>query len=178
MKPIIVGQAPSRSGDGTPFSGHSGARLLKLLDLKTRNQLKDLFKLTNLIKHQLDPHPRGRGDRFDHHEATERAKRMMNDAQPGQVFVACGRQVWKCMTGSPDGPFYSVREVEAQRSKKAEPHKVIVYLFPHPSGASSIWNYPVEVRRAQKFLRTLAEGQSPDASLGYPAQSRQLSRPY
>lgn len=171
MKPIIVGQAPSRRGDGTPFSGPSGARLLRLLNLNNVEQLKKIFKLTNLIKHQLDPHPRGRGDRFDHNDAAERAKRMMNDARDGQIFIACGRQVWKCMTGSPDGPFYSFRIVEAQRSKEAEPHHVKVYLFPHPSGASSIWNYPVEVRRAQKFLRALADGQSPNESMGASASS-------
>ncbi len=157
MKPIIVGQAPSRKGDGAPFSGPSGARLCRLVGVKDPEELKDYFKLINLIKHQLDPHPRGRGDKFDLNEAKKRATRILSEAEPEQVFIACGRQVWKCLTGTPDGEFYTRRVVTVTHNKKPSVD-VNVYLFPHPSGASSIWNYPAEVRRAQTFLRLMAEG--------------------
>lgn len=151
MKALIVGQAPARSGDGTPFSGPSGRRLCQLLEVPSLDELRQWFDLDNLITHQLPQRSDGRGDMFHVKRAEDRAKEIIQNSPSGRIIVACGRQVWAAFGCDLSIPWFG-RMVRA--NPRGEP--VELRLFPHPSGVSHFWNEPENVQRARDALKAIA----------------------
>ena len=143
---IFCGQAPSRIGDGRPFSGPSGRRLAALLRLRDYEHLHASVGLANIFAHPADRRE-ARGDGFDEVEAAERGKELMKSWQllySDVVVVACGHQVYKALTGE-KGIFF-----RGHRYGSVE-----VWCFPHPSGASAYWNRKENITYAANFLRKL-----------------------
>lgn len=143
---VFCGQAPSRVGDGRPFSGPSGRRLAKLLNLTDYEQLAAQVTLVNLIDRPMEK-AEHRGDPFPLVEAKARAIELMSewikDDEP-TIVIACGHSVFRCLTG---------RKTELFRGRISM--GVEVWCFPHPSGASAYWNTRGNVDRAAKFLNRL-----------------------
>lgn len=149
MLPIILGQAPSRGGDGTPFSGESGKRLLQLTGLPDRKTLEHYFELANLLP-DIQPRSRGShaGDEFDPRLAQSAAFQLFNSFTENRVVIACGTKVWRACFGERRASLYAERSL-----LWSEQVRVSLHLFPHPSGASHYWNDPMRGKTAAFFLR-------------------------
>lgn len=143
---IICGQAPSRVGDGRPFTGPSGRRLAALMMLRDYEHLASQFTLANIFDQPMERRE-DRGDYFDMVEARRLGVQLMGgwagEEEP-VVVLACGHAVFEALTGSRQ-EFYHGKNRSG----------VEVWCFPHPSGASAYWNRRANVLQAANFLRRL-----------------------
>lgn len=143
---FFCGQAPSRVGDGRPFTGPSGRRLAALLMLRDYEHLASQCTLVNVFQVPAERRD-DRGDEFDKELARELGKHLMveiADSDEPAIVVACGHAVYRALTGR-KGTFFKGRRVEG----------VEVWCFPHPSGASAFWNSRGQVLLAANFLSKL-----------------------
>jgi uracil-DNA glycosylase len=143
---LFVGQAPSRIGDGRPFSGPSGRRLAALLRLRDYEHLASSVTLVNIFDHPAD-RQEARGDGFDEFQAKVKARMLTEQwvsLKEEIIVVCCGHAVYRAFTDS-RGTFYKGR-----RDQNLE-----LWCFPHPSGASAYWNRRDNVLYAANFLRRL-----------------------
>jgi uracil-DNA glycosylase len=159
---VVCGQAPSRIGDGRAFTGPSGKRLAALFGLKSYEELASQVTLTNIFECPASPRrlPARRrpvsgyqasGDEFDSGAAAERGLQLLQVwslIEDRVVVVACGHAVNQALTGR-KGVFYKGRIVQTEYAA------IEVWCFPHPSGASSYWNYRSNKLQAANFLRKL-----------------------
>lgn len=154
-KLYICGQAPSRQGDGRPFTGPSGDRLVKLFGLRDYEHLASQFTLINLLDQPASnvcAKPSGKkhaGDAFDRDEAVIKAFGLMLewwDRGSQVVVLACGSSVTEALLG-----------VKVKRFKGRRVRNVEIWHFPHPSGASHFWNSPDNVERSREFLKRLLD---------------------
>jgi uracil-DNA glycosylase len=152
MRIIICGQAPSRIGDGRPFSGPSGKRLAALFGLRDYEELASQFTLTNLFENTAEKLKTGRGDKFDPYAARRAASLKMREWAEDPELIAvlgCGHNVFQALTAESRPFFHGI-------AFKAGPTQgVDVWNFPHPSGASAFWNQLENVGRATEFLKKL-----------------------
>jgi uracil-DNA glycosylase len=147
----IVGQAPSRLGDGRPFTGPSGRRLIELGGFNSYEYMAARVRLFNLLEHKAERLPDGRGDRFDYESAKKEARRLARSwllFRPETHVLACGSKVFNCFTGR-RGEMYKGLALKDHDSTSV----LNIWLFPHPSGASTYWNDPENVALARRFLR-------------------------
>jgi len=155
---IIVGQAPSRIGDGRPFTGPSGNRLVKLFGLEDYEALASYARLVNIFGDPanrsqaiLCGRPRAHaGDDWDRDLAAVEGFGLLLRwmKEPGDKLVlGCGKNVIQALTDRPPAMF---------KGRRMAPG-LDVWHFPHPSGASHFWNDPENVERAGVFLRKLRE---------------------
>jgi uracil-DNA glycosylase len=147
----IVGQAPSRLGDGRPFSGPSGRRLIELFGFNSYEYMSARVKLLNLLDDKAQPLPDGRGDRFDYETAKQEARRLARSwllFRPETHVLACGSKVFTCFTGQ-RGQMYKGTALRDYNSGST----LNIWFFPHPSGASTYWNDFQSRQRAARFLR-------------------------
>lgn len=145
MKPILLGQAPARSGDGRPFSGASGRKLCALTGLEYYDELAEAFDLRNLVTEVQMRKARSKGDLFPKATARENWDKMKYRLPMDFVLLCAGRQV-ASIVGVGKEPFFS-------RTVRVFSVVGIVYVIPHPSGISHWWNDPQNVREAQAFLK-------------------------
>lgn len=151
MRPIILGQAPARSGDGRPFSGPSGRRLCSLAGLANYEELRETFNLKNLVSTEQPKRSRGKGDHFPLEVARANAQQLKQDLPAGSLVICAGRQVARLMDVSPDARlcYIDVWRFGGQNGGIA--------VIPHPSGISHYWNDAERVRKVQDFLRWVIE---------------------
>lgn len=148
----IVGQAPSRLGDGRPFTGPSGDRLCELLGLdRGWCQLAAKCDLVNLLTERQEKDKSGRGDNFDVAKARRLGQAMIDQwlvEGETRTVLACGKKVYFCLTGEKVDFFKG-------KALKSPFGRVEIWCFPHPSGASAFWNDPANVNRVHRFLKAL-----------------------
>jgi uracil-DNA glycosylase len=138
VKPLLIGQAPSRITDGKlPFSGRSGLFLARLLGIE-HEQLSELFELRNLIARW--PGKDGKGDLFPLAVA-----RLEADAVPiaGRTVVLAGTQV---------ATAFGVAKLDRLVWHRLRGAKI--GIIPHPSGLNRWWNEPENRDAARRFLRS------------------------
>lgn len=143
---VICGQAPSRVGEGRPFSGPSGKRLASLLGLTDYEDLAKQVTLVNLIQEPQEK-AGNRGDVFPVIEARAKARELTVEwiSDPEKIVVlACGRWVFRCLTGRDTYLYRGISRLGVE-----------IWYFPHPSGASSYWNFPENREQAARFLERL-----------------------
>lgn len=137
-KPLLVGEAPSRTSDpDRPFSGRSGDRLRDLLGAP----LEDVFRVRNLLDTWPGP-GNGKGSGWDADAARERALEVFDEIERGVPTVFVGRRVARAF-GHP----YDYLDVVGV----AYPMVVV----PHPSGVNRWWNDAANEARAKALLRSL-----------------------
>lgn len=171
--PIIVGQAPSRLGDGRPFTGPSGDRLVKWAGVRDRDELLKYFRLDNLMSEPLPHHPHNRkpngslktvnfsmkvgrlhaeifvGKQRDYLysqlgvEGAEAFAKVRNHVD----VVLLGRKVWDCFDLSGDTPMFG-RVVRSRSGLR-------FHRFPHPSGLNHQMNDWEFVRETSERLRRI-----------------------
>jgi uracil-DNA glycosylase len=144
---VFCGQAPSRIGDGRPFSGPSGRRLSALMMLRDYEHLASQVTLTNIFEVPAERRE-AKGDEFDKAKArVEGVKKIATWADQEETFivVACGHEVYEALTGVKKAEFFKGRSIAG----------VEVWCFPHPSGISTYWNTRAHVLLAANFLTRL-----------------------
>ncbi len=172
VKTILLGIAPSRTSDPVrPFSGRSGARLARLLDLPERGlSLDRVFELRNVLDYWPGRVSGGRGDRFPMAEA--RAVLRPFSLKPGGVrpltFAPPLRghteQIGRQSAGSRVSRFRGRRVVlvGCRLGALVGLREPLVWerragasfaLLPHPSGLDRWWNNAENVARAREFLQ-------------------------
>lgn len=153
---IICGQAPSRVGDGRPFSGPSGKRLAVLGGFRDYEHLADAVTLMNLFG---SPQARSQailcgrrthaGDEFDTDLAAVEAFGVMlqwlKEEDERHIVIACGGKVFQAFTGQKREMYQGIRMAP----------NIEVWYFPHPSGASHYWNLKENRLRAANNFRKL-----------------------
>lgn len=148
----IVGQAPARTGDGRPFTGNSGKRLLSLFGWPSYEYMATRVHLLNLLDTQQAAVMYGKGDHFDYESAKQEAKRLLGHwfiFYPETHVICCGIKVYKCFTGQhPQQPLKGL----ALNHRRYDTVVKCWYL-PHPSGLNAFWNYSRNVEDAKRFLR-------------------------
>lgn len=142
MKPLIIGQAPSRSSDPSePLSGRSGCRLADLCGLDVATFLAT-FERANLLDHY--PGAKLKGDEF---VTTAEARTLAAGVRPrlrGRTVVVLG-----LVNAAGFGL--------TQPAFQFAPHWEGLFAFsPHPSSVSRWWNDPANEARARAFWSALA----------------------
>lgn len=136
MKPILIGQAPGRRGNGEPLSGMAGRRLSALCGLDLRTFL-ETFDRTNVLP--AFPGRAGRGDYFPVAQARPAAEAMRPTLR-GRTVVLLGWNVARA--------FRHTGRLHVWEDGWA--------IAAHPSGCSAYWNDPDNVKSAQAFWTELA----------------------
>lgn len=155
-KPLLLGEAPAKSGDAYwqfPLSGRSGKVLHELAGLKVDPggseygryywPLRSAYDCRNVIARY--PGPDGRGAAFPHDQALAGLAWLWQEGMlcEGRVVVMLGRRVMRCMVGG---------RLEFYRWAKLRKTGLIVAGIPHPSGLTRLYNDPGERARAGKIL--------------------------
>jgi len=149
----IVGQAPSRQGDGRPFTGPSGRRLCDLFGVQHWEALNRLADLQNLV--DVPAVKFQRGDSFDREAAMIRATALVKlwaATSEFSVVLACGHSVFQALTRH-QSPFFKGKALSFPQLES----RVEIWNFPHPSGASAFWNDPRNVQEARDFIGKLRD---------------------
>jgi len=142
MKPMIIGQAPSRTSDpGEPLSGNSGRRLADLCGIEFAVFL-ETFERKNLVDSY--PGAAAKGDLVvDRVSARELAGRF----RP----MVTGRRV--VILGLSTAAAFEL----THRAFLFAPHWNGQFAFsPHPSGVNLWWNDAENEKRARAFFSELA----------------------
>lgn len=171
IKPILLGQAPSRKGDGRAFTGPSGKTLTKWLGVDDRDGLSNYFDLDNLVHHPLAPNtdPHRHNSELTPSMAREGAQqflvrtkaRLLKELGQHQfndwidsgrpvVVVALGTKVWRGFNFSNQLPWFHWEMVPGG--------EFLVVKFPHPSGLNHELNDPEFAREVATRLRRIAWG--------------------
>jgi hypothetical protein len=171
--PVILGQAPSRLGDGRPFTGPSGDRLVQWAGVGSRDELLRYFRLDNLLPEPLPHHPEKRKPNGNLKSVNFSLKtgRMHADAflarqhdylvnqlgvDGAEIFlqvrnhidiVVLGRKVWDSLELHGDVPTFG-RVVRARLGLR-------FHRFPHPSGLNHQMNDPEFLRETSQRLRRI-----------------------
>ena len=140
MKPLVVGQAPSKTaGHRRAFDGDSGRRFAKLLGISLEQFLSECDTV-NLLRSWPGKHGgayayRDKGDRFPIAAAKRGAVRVMRelDAVRNPILVLCGRRVARAFGVHGDFLQWGVMPSRG--------HGAVMFLtIPHPSGCNVWWH--------------------------------------
>jgi hypothetical protein len=150
MRPLLIGQAPSRCSDPTePLSGATGRRLAELCGLTLQEYLF-VFERRNLLP-EWPGKAAGKGDRF---VGLVEGRRLAEACRPvcqGRRVVVLGFSTAK-MFGMV-GPALSFSRHWGGEFAHC----------PHPSGVNHWWNEDVNLERAGRFWRRLAKEATDEA---------------
>lgn len=141
MKPILIGEAPSKNEvTETPLEGRIGKRLARLCGLSLAEYLEH-FERINLLHTRQDT--RERGFEFDHAAAARAAHELwMHVISPGRVVLLLGKRVARAFDEQKDY-FEEHRTVQGIR----------FFVLPHPSGVNHWWNDEANYRKAAEFMQ-------------------------
>jgi uracil-DNA glycosylase len=141
MKPLLVGEAPSKNEDiPRPLEGRVGRRLAKFAGITFTEYIR-LFERVNLLAERQDTAEHG--FQFDM-EAAKVQARLLRNAQPQRrVVVLLGKRVAQAF----DLPLFYFREMR-------EDHDYTI--IPHPSGINRWYNEERNMAEVQTFMRQLA----------------------
>jgi uracil-DNA glycosylase len=143
-KLLLVGQAPSRTGDPTAvLQGRSGIWLADLMGVSLSEYLERTDRI-NLFDGWTGRS--GKGDAWDAAAARERASAMVPGLS-GRRVIFVGRNVTTAF-GLPRLPWMTWTDAFGAK----------VSVTPHPSGIVRWWNDEVNRNAASSFLRTAALG--------------------
>jgi uracil-DNA glycosylase len=145
MKPLIIGQAPGRRGDGEPLSGMAGRRLAALCCLELE-ELLDRFERVNLLK--TFPGKSGKGDAFPLAEARTAAVGLLSAVAAHRHTILLGSNVARAFQLH-RLPLLEWRDAFRDLGS-------FVAVCPHPSGVNRWWNDSANFVRASRFWRDLA----------------------
>jgi uracil-DNA glycosylase len=140
-KPLIVGEAPSRSGDpDTPVEGRIGTVLARYagLDMVT---FMETFDRMNVF--DAWPGEQGKGSAFDAGAAKAEALKLHRHLTPGRVVLLLGKRVARAFCVAPD--YFVEQPLGPARA----------YVLPHPSGVNYWHNDPRHRVQMKAFMTQL-----------------------
>lgn len=150
MKPLIVGEAPSKNElPERPIEGRIGARLAVCCGLPY-DEFLERFERVNLLRVRQDT--KEKGFEFDAAAAAHVAWQMAAPLSTqfafheGRTVLLLGKRVAAAFGAD-------TRYFERQRiGTRAE-----VYVLPHPSGVNRWWNDEANQRRMVEFMHGIVE---------------------
>lgn len=141
MKTIILGQAPAKDGNAIPLINHKSGKMLAALAGISQPEMQRAFELRNLLDAYPGAAATGKGDAFPVREGRAAARHLLPKLRGRQV-VMLGVRVCYAFEFCPQGFF------------RWQPHRHMqCAAMPHPSGISSWWKDPSNIKAAQKFMR-------------------------
>lgn len=171
--PVILGEAPSKSGDQFwmfPCSGRVAEALCGMADLPPMAgesrygrwtwALYERFECLNLVERY--PGPQGRGAALPMAAAREALVERLPEIE-GRVVVLLGARLAKLLM--PVGASETFYQWKVTTPQAVAPDGELVYqarptmmaVIPHPSGLNRMYNAPLERERAGMILRQAAE---------------------
>lgn len=145
MKPLIVGEAPSKNEiTERPIEGRIGKRLAALCGLSLEEFLNH-FERVNLLHVRQDT--ADHGFEFDREAARASAVQLMAGWKEDRVILLLGHRVADA--------FGVRREYFVERRYKEFVGEVRV--LPHPSGINRWWNGSANYKDAEAFMRNIVE---------------------
>lgn len=152
MKPLIVGEAPARTGDPMkPLEGPCGIKLAAVFGI-TYDEYLETFSRLNVLPEW--PGRGEKGDQFPMALAREHARQIVIEKR---TTFLLGKRVAQAFGFLPKARFLSGYFSPAGEWR--------IMIIPHPSGINIWWNDPANVRRAKKEARRfLKDGLDRDAA--------------
>lgn len=152
MKPLLVGEAPSKNEvTETPLEGRVGRRLANLAGLSYAEYLA-FFDRVNLLHVRQDT--KEKGFEFDRVAAAHAAHELFLNGKivPGRTVLMLGWRVTRAfgVGGLMDQPYFT---------EHASHGGCRFYAVPHPSGVNRWWNDAANHRKAADFLQALVAEQ-------------------
>ena len=153
MKPLLIGEAPSRTGDPYwrhPLSGNPSIWLCRALGLDLPKERRDRVLAAYMhlrrrfdVVNVLERYP---GAKWPDLEAAEAATKL--DLTGRRHVVLLGRNVARAVG------FRHHTEAEFFTSLHAGGSGTTFHFAPHPSRRSHVWNDPENERRLGELLRS------------------------
>jgi len=140
MKPLIIGEAPSKNETTPrPIEGRIGRKLAKFSSL-TFEEFLETFDRVNLLEVRQDT--KEKGFQFNAAEAAVNAMRMINNMfDDGRVVLLLGKRVAHAFGAHAD--YFQVQHLGT---------KAHVYVVPHPSGVNHYWNHSDNCEKVRQFF--------------------------
>lgn len=146
MKPLIVGEAPSKNEvTERPIEGRIGRRLAALAGL-TLEEFLAHFDRVNLLHERQDTAEHG--FQFDRFAATKAARELGMTFQHDQVILLLGKRV---------ADAFGMVDIKHFESRSFYSICGTIFVMPHPSGVNRWWNKLCNKREAETFMRTIIE---------------------
>jgi len=143
MKPLIVGEAPSKNEfTERPIEGRVGKRLAGCCGMPLV-QFLEHFDRVNLLHVRQDT--KEKGFEFDLKAARVEAERLRDGFKEDQIVLLLGGRVAEAFRVH-DHYFVETRVNFAR-----------LYIVPHPSGVNRYWNDPANVEKMNTFMRLIVE---------------------
>lgn len=160
-KPIMVGQAPSRTSDpDRPLVGRSGKILAKHVGIERHGlYLKFLcdFERRNVLDYYPGSNGDGKGDRFPMDEARGEARDMVDDFR-GRFVLALGSKTYRALTAGTGADGKGYFETTYINFHEEPPNNGFhVTPVPHPSGLNRWWNDESNRERYRDFMVDVIE---------------------
>lgn len=146
MKPLIVGEAPSKNEvTERPIEGRVGKRLASLCGL-TYEEFLERFERVNLLHVRQDT--KEKGFEFDHVAACNAAHDLWlkGAIAKGRVVILLGWRVARAFSEQ-TGYFEGRETINGAR----------IYVVPHPSGVNRWWNQDDHKRMASEFFQKISD---------------------
>lgn len=144
MKPIIVGEQPSKTGDPSkPIEGRIGRRLAECCGLSFDEYLRT-FDRVNLLPKRIEYGPeRGNGDAFNVRLAKGAARSLVGSWSSGRVFLILGKRAASAF-GLVEVEYFDACPLGSG---------IKAFVVPHPSGINRWWNDPAHEVEMCAFMR-------------------------
>lgn len=140
MKPLIIGEAPSKRGDSvTPCGGRIGRRLAACFAIPYDDYL-ERFERINLLG--AYPGADGKGAKFEAREAAQAADAL---TLRGRVVLVLGQRAAKALG------------LRAEYCTWQDHRGGLCAVIPHPSGINRWYNDAANVESLMIFLQTVPE---------------------
>lgn len=147
MKPLLVGEAPSKNEvTEQPLMGRVGRRMAALADLSYEDYLRH-FDRVNLLHVRQDT--KEKGFEFDHAAAAVAAHQLFLDGtiKQGRVVLMLGWRVTRAFFSPYDKAYF----------ERHDHAGVTFYAMPHPSGVNRYWNDLENCKKASEFVQQIVK---------------------
>ncbi len=146
MKPLIIGEAPSKNETTPrPIEGRIGRRLARLAGLSLPEFLAH-FDRVNLLDVRQDTAEHG--FTFDRLAAIDAAYRLQQTFAHNQIILLLGHRVADAF-GIVKRIYFIEQRFTVMRGE--------IRILPHPSGINRWWNDPRHMLEAETFMRRIVE---------------------
>lgn len=144
MKPLIIGEAPSKNEyPPTPIAGRIGRRLADMAGL-TFEDFLEKFERVNLLAVRQDTAEKG--FEFDLEYAKTSAMLLSMTLRLRPAVILLGRRVAKAFDLKDD--YFAPLTINGAPA----------WIVPHPSGVSRWWNDPENEEKMRTFMIELVRG--------------------
>jgi len=158
--PLLLGEAPSKSGDRYwqfPLSGAVGERLCRVAGIEPQESgtrygrwywsLVEHFECRNLMERY--PGPLGKGAAFPAGQALAALQELLPEIR-GRVVVVLGARLGSMFGIYPGPGFYEWHKVMHLSGERVD---LMVASIPHPSGLNHLYNDPATYERGRAVLQ-------------------------